>query len=441
MSINLQQLFKLCNPSTTLNAAKPEDRKLYIDFFSVRGSNVIRELYRTITLLARDEPSCQLFTGHIGCGKSTELLRLKHELEQENYHVVYFESSRILDMADVDVTDILLAITQQVSESLEQVEIKLQPSYFQRLFNEIKELLTGTVELDMEAVLSVGIAKITAKTKQSPSLRKRLRQHLEPRTNNILESINEEFLNPAQVALKQQSSAGLVVIVDNLDRVDNSRKASGRYQPEYLFIDRAEQLKGLNCNLIYTVPLVLAFSNEFGRITNRFGVAPKILPMVPVKQRDSSQDLRGLALLRRMVLVRAFPDYGNQPIPESQLLPLLFENPQNLNALGTMSGGHVRTLLGLIYRCLQRDDPPIPQACVAGVVQQWRGELIKAIAEPEWQHLRRVKAQKQVQGEEGYELLLRSLFVYEYHDRNGSWFDINPFLLNATQLKLNNQSR
>jgi thymidylate kinase len=66
------------------------------------------------------------FTGHIGCGKSTELQRLKAELEEQGFRLVYFESSQVMDMADVDITDILLAIARQVSESLEAIQIELQ---------------------------------------------------------------------------------------------------------------------------------------------------------------------------------------------------------------------------------------------------------------------------------------------------------------------------
>jgi hypothetical protein len=36
-----------------------------------------------ISFFSPDEPTCQLFTGHIGCGKSTELLQLKLELKQD----------------------------------------------------------------------------------------------------------------------------------------------------------------------------------------------------------------------------------------------------------------------------------------------------------------------------------------------------------------------
>ncbi|MEJ1937425.1 P-loop NTPase fold protein, partial [Nostoc sp. NIES-2111] len=257
-------------------------RKYYIDFSEVRGGKIIEELSRTITRLSPDEPTCQLFTGHIGCGKSTELLRLKAELEHQEFHVVYFESSQDLDMADVDITDILLSIAREVSGSLEEINICLHSKYFNHIFTEIIDLLQTPIDLEAQSVLSRSIAKITTKTKDSPRLRSQLRQYLEPRTTGILEAINKELLEPAIAALNQKGKRGLVVIIDNLDRVDNSIKPSWRTQPEYLFVERGEQLNQLNCHVVYTIPLVLIFSNSLGRLTNRFGVDPKVLPMITV---------------------------------------------------------------------------------------------------------------------------------------------------------------
>ena len=193
----LPRFYTACNPSKPLRLGEGEDRQYYIDFSSVTGNKIIESLKRTIAIISPNEPTCQLFTGHIGCGKSTELLRLKAELEQEGFHVVYFESSQDLDMADVDITDILLSIARQVSESLEVIKIRLKPSYFANLFNEIVDFLQAPIELEAEAELSVGIGKITAKTKDSPKLRRKLREYLEPRTAGILESINKELLERA----------------------------------------------------------------------------------------------------------------------------------------------------------------------------------------------------------------------------------------------------
>ncbi len=106
--LDFLRFFDACDPTRTLIMKNPEDRQYYIDFASVRGGKIIEQLKRTIMLRARgNQPTCQLFTGHIGCGKSTELRGLQADLEQEGFHVVYFESTEDLDMADVDITDIL----------------------------------------------------------------------------------------------------------------------------------------------------------------------------------------------------------------------------------------------------------------------------------------------------------------------------------------------
>lgn len=176
MKLDLQRFFHSCNPSRTLVLENPQDRQYYIDFASVRGGKVIEALGRTITRLSPNKPTCQLFTGHLGCGKSTELRRLEAELKQQGFHVVYFESTQDLDMADVDITDIMLAITGQVSASLEAIGIRLRPGYFANLFGEVKDFLQIPIDSVVQGELSLVIAKITAKTKDSPTLRSQLRR-------------------------------------------------------------------------------------------------------------------------------------------------------------------------------------------------------------------------------------------------------------------------
>lgn len=218
----------------------------------------------------------------------------------------------------------------------------------------------------------MGIGKVTAKTKDSPRLRSQLRQYLEPRTSGILEAINQQVLERAKEQLKLQGYQGLVVIIDNLDRVDISPKASGRSQPEYLFIDRGEQLKKLNCHLVYTIPLVLIFSNELSTLTNRFGIKPVLLPMVTVKNREKTYNLEGIKLLRQMVLARAFPWLGE--IERLSRINEVFDSDETLDRLCRVSGGHVRNLLVLLYSCLQEDDP-----LLGGTVWKWSSVSIGMI--------------------------------------------------------------
>ena len=134
--------------------------------------------------------------------------------------------------------------------------------------------------------LALGIGEITAKTKSNPMLREKLNQYLGPQKTRLLEAINRELLEPAIAKLKQQGKKGLVVIVDNLDHIDNRIKPWGRPQQEYLFVDQGEFLTKLNCHLVFTMPLALKFSNDYGTLTQRFPEDPKVLPMVPVQWPD-----------------------------------------------------------------------------------------------------------------------------------------------------------
>ena len=148
MPLDLRTFLQATNPGRTLflEDHPEEDNKYYIDFSSVRGGQIIENLRDNIILLP-DEATCELFTGHIGCGKSTELLRLKAELEREGFHVVYFDSGEYLEYHDVDIADILLAIAHRVIESIERLALE-ESTELQRLFQGAVKVLQKEFELE-----------------------------------------------------------------------------------------------------------------------------------------------------------------------------------------------------------------------------------------------------------------------------------------------------
>ncbi len=425
MALDLPRFYRAANPSRPLKVAQREDRRYYVDFSSVRGGDIVSEIGRTIVQLSPSDPTTQLFTGHIGCGKSTELFRLKGGLEQQNFHVVYFESDRDLEMADVDISDILLMIAHQVTESLEAEGIRLRPTKLEAMFRSLLETLRSPMDIS-DVSFSVGVAAITARAKESPEMRSQLRQYLEPRTKSIIDSINSEILAVATQQLRAKGKQGLVVIADNLDRIDPIGRADGRSQSEYLFVDRGEQLKRLDCHVVYTIPLALIFSDELPRLSNRFGIAPKLLSMVPVTTRTGEPFPRGRQLLQQMVLARAFPTVLVRD--RWQKIDIVFDSPDTLNRLVAISGGHMRNLMRLLYGCLQKGDPPITKKVLESVIRDERDALVGLIDAEEWRLLFAAISDDDDQGNEAYNPLLRSLFLYEYRDGEGRWFGLNPIL-------------
>lgn len=447
-SLDLARFYQACNPTKTLfidpeSSQQVDDEHYYIDFSSVRGGRITEELERTISLLSPDEPTCQLFTGHIGCGKSTELLRLKKKLEKDGFHVVYFKSSEDLVMADVGITDILMTIAKQVNQNIEKIGLTLQPKKFHNLLKGAFEMLRrfeiagnllvpgiGEIKFGAENELTFehGLGQITAIIRDSTDLRSHLRQYLEPRTDAIIEAINQELLLPCIRALKARGQRGLVVIIDNLDRIYNSPMSHmARTQPEYLFVDRGEQLKALQCHLIYTIPAVLSFSSELMRLRERFGCDPKVLSVVQVRDRSKDTYEPGINLLRQMVLARAFPTFS----PAERLHKVLevFESQEGLDRVCQASGGHTRSLLVMIRDCLQEGNLPISTQCVAKVIRQKQNALVRAITDEQLETIKQVTRDQSIQGEAEYWALARNMLVFEYHDEQGPWFGANPLIL------------
>lgn len=97
----LSDIYNQFSPDRPLPANDP----VYVDCSSVRGNdNIIRELGRKI--VRSNKSTCQLYTGHRGGGKSTELLRLEYYLKTNGCRVVYFEADEDLELRDVGYPDI-----------------------------------------------------------------------------------------------------------------------------------------------------------------------------------------------------------------------------------------------------------------------------------------------------------------------------------------------
>jgi hypothetical protein len=467
MTIDLKKLLVATNPTRTLAIENPDDRQYYINFASVRGGEIIGKLKNQIMVYSSGDtpmPTCTLFTGHLGCGKSTELLRLKYELEQEGFHVVYFESDEDLELSDVDIGDIFLAIARRVSQSLAHLKLS-EPRGLKDLLQQAVKFLNTEIDISADvnipipytsglgqvkvsdeglSIVAAGIGKITAKVKSDAILRDKLSQFLAPQKTQLLDLINRELITPGTTQLRQQDKKGLVVIVDNLDRIDNTPKfksgLGARSQQEYLFIDQGEFLRKLGCHLVYTMPLALNFSGERETLVQRLG-DPRVLPMVPVNHRDGSEYREGLDLLRQMVLARAFPDLS--PPERLVRIPELFDEAESLDRLCRVSGGHARNLLRLLNSWIGEFELPLQRETLENLIRLRRSEISQAltnIAEQltvdGWEMLRQVQQTKSISGNRAYQAFIRNLYIYEYRDRGEPWYDINPILAEARELQV-----
>lgn len=430
--LNTREFFNACDSVRPINIANPEEEKYYINFSFVRDSGMIKKMADAIK--NRKEASFYLFTGHIGCGKSTELMRLRVELEERNFHVVYCQAENKVDLNDLNVSDLLLAIAWQILENLENTapHIRLVPNHFEKLCRDIWNFLTLQVtgfkenitpaELgfrpldDQTFSLSSLAGEITLKSKNTPNIRSLLHDYLGFQVQEILKIINQELIEPAKTQLKAQGKAGLVIIIDDLERVADRVMPNNVFQPEYLFINQGNLLRDLNCHKVFTIPAKLFFSPErqaLGHIGD-----PMMLPIVPVFYQNGEENSKGMELLRQMVLARAFPNL--LPDERSQLITLLFDSEDTLDLVCKMSGGHVRTLITFLSNsCKVDQNPPLSIKDVKKAINMKRDELRMVINSEQWISLAKVAKTHWVNGLQEYQTLLKSLFVFQYESVMG----------------------
>ena len=168
----LKRLFNAFKPSEPL---KPGS-SVYVNCQDVRGDgDVITDLAENIEL--SDNNTCQLYAGHRGAGKSTELLRLKKHLEDNGYFVVYFAADeKDINPEDTEYSDILLACTRHLLEHLKQANPQPLLDWLNARWSDLKDIANTEIsfkDLDIESQISQ-YAKLTAHIRAEPSLRKKI---------------------------------------------------------------------------------------------------------------------------------------------------------------------------------------------------------------------------------------------------------------------------
>ena len=422
--------YNAVNPDVPLYEGEDDPR--YVDLTDVRGSDDLA------TLIARrirrsDRASSPaftklLFTGHRGCGKTTELFRLKRKLEAQGYFVVYFDVEEELDIADVSYLDVLVTLVEETEQQLRESEvmsIELNPELLEniaRWFGEtvITEEQSRDTERTLETEYGLGIetpalvlakmlAAVRGEIKSSSRKRETYRRQLERNVRGLITFIND-LLDDTQFRLKERGSAGLVVVVDGLEKVIYREIGEEkRSSHEILFVEHGEQLKAPRCHTIYTVPLSLLFNRN---MTQVFPDGYFVVPMVKITEENGNECRDGRESLYQVVARRV----GVESI---------FENADLVRQLVEMSGGHVRDLLRLVRYAFDYTDERVEPAQVERACQSLINEYDRLVRDEDLPRLHQVHRERRAPTDTGFSLLLFNLLVLEY--RNGqSWADVHP---------------
>ncbi|MBD2388772.1 AAA family ATPase [Cylindrospermum sp. FACHB-282] len=427
----LTNLYNAFNPFEPLPAGDPK----YVDCQDVRGDADIQQELGNRMRLAKTN-TYQLYSGHRGAGKSTELLRLKKYLEEREFYVVYFAADEEdIDSEDAQYTDILLACTRRLLKDLREIgNPKPVVNWLKDRWQELKDLALTEIQLDnVDVEVQIAqFAKLTANLRAVPELRQKIREKVNPHTVTLIQVLNE-FLADVKKRLPEGRNQ-LAVIVDNLDRMVLVKDGE-RTNYEEVFLDRSEQLKALDCHLIYTVPIAMVYSTRATDLRDIYG-DPQILPMVMVRTQNGEVYEPGINKVKEVIYRRIKPF-----APELSLETEIFDSPQTLERLCLMSGGHVRNLLLLTQDAIGRtEELPITEKSVKRAITQARDTYRRSVENHQWVLLAEVSRSKRIINDDQYRSLMfnRCLLEYRYLDDEEEmqrWYDIHPLIQGIQEFK------
>lgn len=398
----------------------------YVDLSAVRSKKAIAGVSARLTTLETGEFTTILFTGHRGCGKSTELRRIEDRWKNE-YRVIYLEADTELDVNDAEYTDLYLAIIRRVADELTELQLRFDPQllksfedWFREITKETEESVQQSIGVEVETkagfqipFISRLLAKLTAQIQAGGQQKTTIREILRRDFTRLQNDINL-LLQDAHKKLTQEYPGyvkGFLIIVDNLDRVPPQ-------VANHLFLDYGVQLQDLNCTLIYTVPISAIYAGQ--KLSNTFNT-PNIVPMVGIYQFDRDRcdleyDLAGLETMASLIEQRVHVE-------------AVFESREVLRQITAASGGHVRQLMQLMRNaCLSalaedREQITLEDATYAANQEQF--EFERLIPKEHYKILAQVCLTKDISEEELGPAMLYNTSVFEYADPQ-RWNYVNP---------------
>ena len=405
--------FIACHPEVPLYDANDSR---YVDLTDVRGGeSLVKTIALAIEWAEAPDFHQQLVTGHPGCGKSTELFRLKAELENKQFYVIYMDVGEILDLGDITYLDILVGIAKSVVHDMNEIGLKLNDKLLEDLrdwFSDRTKTKTEekNQEAEIKASLELGgtlpflsklLGEITGQIKNSSSRRVEIRQTLEPELDDFIHRLNT-LIDSARVQLKNQDFVDLVIIVDQLEKTVYQPIKDGESNHTELFVHHAGHLKAPHCHIIYTVPISLALTANLGDIYA--AGKPFVIPMVNIHNAKGRYKLR--EVIERRIDI-------NQ----------VFDPPEGVETLVEMSGGAVRDLLRLVRLACMGEDGPITELDVKRAKLNLIMDYDRLVKRDDLDRLKQVNDQKWV--DRTFADLLRQRIIHEY--QNGErWADLHP---------------
>jgi len=346
--------------------------------------------------------SLQLFSGFQGSGKTTELFRLRRDLEQKGCLVLYANAlDYISDSNEVDITTMLMSIAGAFGEHLKDEGAHIMSESFWARFSNY--LTNTTIELsDVGIKTEAGVPAIAKELvgdikagvdlklalKTAPSFRQKLESFLANRLYELKQQVNT-FVEEGVKRIREKKGRPelpIVFLFDQFEQVRGSRTNEQEviHSIEKLFRDHLQMLRLPLVHVIYTVPPWLQFSQP-GAFNTETNI--ETLPCVRLWKNDPQRSHcpEGWRLFRETIIRRFDKNNFNRIFGADQPAAQRLVDP-----IIVMSGGHFRDLLHLLRETLVliltwQPELPVKPEVIERAIANLRSQFLPiAIEDARW---------------------------------------------------------
>jgi hypothetical protein len=266
-------------------------KSYYIDATAGRGGNPTNRLIRQIKN-NKEKNFKILLAGFKGCGKSTELLRLKLELEND-FIIDIFSVREKLDPNNFSISELLIAITTDLLIFVHKNHdsIQLSKELMTKLENWSEKTLKEKVsynyaerQIGAGVNVNAGLGKILnffAKLSFDFQSGRKFTEITSIETEKTLSDLILHcnlIVEEIKKQLDTIKKSNIIIIVEDLEKVHLDIT-------EKLFFNYSRQLTSIACGFIYTFPISLVFNPMYNIIIQEFD-GHQVLPMIKVHDKE-----------------------------------------------------------------------------------------------------------------------------------------------------------
>ena len=326
----------------------------WVDTETARGEYSLRSLYRALGVegVERESPlslrrpptrGYYLFCGHRGCGKSTELRRIRSDLHAPDvFYVTFADAARDLDPNNLSYQDVLLHLAAKLTERLDedgvaidQVHLGRLQSWFDQRVQEESEIEELTRHVKTGAQIAPGLpflvkllAEISTAFKTNATHKETLRRTLKNYFSSFAEALNHLIIAAEETLRREGRERRILFMVDGTDQLSEEDALE-------FFIKDVHQLQQVRALFVYCAPIHLSY--EATAIQHNFSGVFR-LPMIKIENAGNAARPAGRQAMRDLLHLRAAPALFDNGVAD-----YLIDN----------SGGHPRDLLRLLQLAFQ----------------------------------------------------------------------------------------